>query len=252
MNSTLRITRAVVYADGRPAARILYSGRMIKLESMRGSGLGRLLPAGFTQGLPDDGSGRYDLWTCKHPHVHVPSDVIVAENLTLEDAVARLMEGALSGVRLPVLLLPGLQHPGAAAGPRRHRRRRHPGGDRVHPRRLGPAPQEQEAVAVSFRRTFSHPAYIGRRGGWFMDQRTGPDEWETVPVSSLVGQVVNIGDKDGGVYEGVTVTAFDEARGYLTLEGGVHGSCLLPDEARPLEHLLSLHVHDVARGFLCK
>lgn len=105
---------------------------------------------------------------------------------------------------------------------------------------------------MSFRRTFSHPAYIGRRGGWFMDQRTGPDEWETVPVSSLVGQVVNIGDKDGGVYEGVTVTAFDEARGYLTLEGGVHGSCFRPDEARPLEHLLSLHVHDVARGFLCK
>jgi hypothetical protein len=91
--TALVITQAAVYADGRLAARVLWSGRMMKVESLRGRGLGRLLPAGFTEGCPDDGSGLYDLWTAKHPHVPVPSDQVIAESLPLKDCVALLIEG---------------------------------------------------------------------------------------------------------------------------------------------------------------
>jgi hypothetical protein len=103
---------------------------------------------------------------------------------------------------------------------------------------------------MAFRQTFTTLVWSGRLGDWIMDQRTGEEDWAMRLVSSLVGQVVNIGDKDGGVYEGVTVTAFDERRGYLTLEGGACGSWLRPEDARPLEGQVSLHVHDVARGYI--
>lgn len=82
---------------------------------------------------------------------------------------------------------------------------------------------------------------------WVMDVcRAG--SWDRVPVTDLVGERVNVGDKDGGVYEGVTVAAFDEKTGHLVLEGGVTGSALRPEEARPLEEPLRLWAHDVARG----
>lgn len=93
MTPTLEITRAAVYLDGRPVGRLLWSGRTAKFENLRGRGLGRLLPAGYAQGLPDDGSGLYDLYTAKHPHVHTPSDVIVEKNVTLEKAAVLLLEG---------------------------------------------------------------------------------------------------------------------------------------------------------------
>jgi hypothetical protein len=97
--TTLVITQAAVYADGRLAARVLWSGRMMKIESLRGKGLGRLLPAGFTEGRPDDGRGLYDLWTALHPHVPVPSDRIIAESLPLEECVTLLIEGAAMAAR---------------------------------------------------------------------------------------------------------------------------------------------------------
>jgi hypothetical protein len=70
-------------------------------------------------------------------------------------------------------------------------------------------------------------------------------------ATHLVGKTVNIGDKDGGVYEGVTVSSFDESRGVLYLEGGMCGSAFgSEDELRPLDGLVPLHVHDVARGYV--
>lgn len=102
----------------------------------------------------------------------------------------------------------------------------------------------------AYRQTFSHLGHSTRYGGWFMDQRTGEDEWTMVPVSSLVGRKVNIADKDGGVWEGVTVTQFDERTGCLTLEGGVTGPGYRPEEARPMVGPASVAVHDVARGFI--
>lgn len=100
MNTGLRITRAAVYCDGRLVARLLWSGRCLKVENLRGKGLGRLLPAGYTDGRPDDGSGTYDLWTAKHPHVHVPSDEIVALSVAMDRGIALAVEGALASTRL--------------------------------------------------------------------------------------------------------------------------------------------------------
>lgn len=97
-------SRAAVYAGRRPVAWLLWSGRCLKVEDTRGRALGRLLPAGYLEGRPDDGSGLYDVWTAKHPLVHTPSDQVVARDRTVEEAVALLVEGALSGTRLPVLL----------------------------------------------------------------------------------------------------------------------------------------------------
>lgn len=98
MSAALVITRAAVLRDGRPVARLLWSGRCLKVENTGGRGLGRLLPAGYHEGRPDDGSGLYDLWTAKHPHVHVPSDTIIGSGLTLEACIALLVEGAPAGV----------------------------------------------------------------------------------------------------------------------------------------------------------
>jgi hypothetical protein len=91
VTASLRITRAAVYSDGRLVARLLWSGRMVKVENLRGKGLGRLLPAGYADGRPDDGSGLYDVWTAKHPHVPTPSDTITATDLSLAECVARVL-----------------------------------------------------------------------------------------------------------------------------------------------------------------
>jgi hypothetical protein len=97
--------------------------------------------------------------------------------------------------------------------------------------------------------TFGALYDIASRGGWVVDLRSGAKS-EVMRVSELVGSVLDVGDKDGGVYEGVTLSAFDEASGYLTLEGGVSGSRFRPEDARPLERPLRLWAHDVARGAL--
>lgn len=89
----LTVTRASVRLDGRTAAWLSWSGRLVTVEDLHGKAIGRLLPSGYAQGLPDDGSGLYDLYTAKHPHVHTPSDVIVGGNLTLEQAAALLIGG---------------------------------------------------------------------------------------------------------------------------------------------------------------
>lgn len=96
---------------------------------------------------------------------------------------------------------------------------------------------------------FTRPEWSRDRRGWYMETPLA-GEWDSVLVSSLVGKTVNIGDKDGGVYEGVTVTAFDERTGHLTLEGGVMGSAYRPEEARPLERPERLWAYDVARGYV--
>lgn len=91
----LVLTQSAVLRDGRQAGRLLWSGRCLKVENLRGRGLGRLLPAGYTQGRPDDGSGLYDAWTAKHPHVHTPSDTIIGDGLTLAEGVALILKGSM-------------------------------------------------------------------------------------------------------------------------------------------------------------
>lgn len=250
--SNLEVKRAAVYLDGRQVARILYSGRMIKVEA-RGKALGRLLPTGFLDGEPDDGRGRYDLWSAKHPHVPTPSDAIVAEDLTFEEAVARALEGVLSGARLPVLLLPELQLPGAAVA--LHRYRLHRGRRHGYQHRHDPGAarsQGQEAVAVSRDQDIFTRIRWGRaEGHWVTDVRVSGD-WSTELACYLVGRKVNLGDKDGGVYEGVTVIALESSTGTLVLGGGLMGQAYGNAEPVPVPDQARLSVHDVARGVFCK
>lgn len=102
---------------------------------------------------------------------------------------------------------------------------------------------------MSDREPFEKIWYSTKSREWVTELRTG-GEWAVVSVSSLVGRTLNVGDKDGGVYEGVTLTAFDERGGILTLEGGISGSSFRPEEARPLETPERLWAHDVARGYV--
>jgi hypothetical protein len=105
-------------------------------------------------------------------------------------------------------------------------------------------------MTTAGRVNFSYLIWSKSLLAWIMETRTG-DDHNAAPVSSLVGKTVNIGDKDGGVWDAVTVTAFDETRGFLTLEGGRYGSAFRSaEEARPLEGLHSLSAYDVARGYI--
>lgn len=99
------VKRASVYVDGRRVAVLGYCGRAVTVTSAStGRRLGRIMPHGYVTGEPD--GGLFDLWTAKHPQVYVPSDVIVAESVTVDDCVALLMEAELApAVRLPVRLV---------------------------------------------------------------------------------------------------------------------------------------------------
>lgn len=100
------------------------------------------------------------------------------------------------------------------------------------------------------RTDFSHLRRSQKLGCWVAEIRVLGD-FSMMRVADLVGKTVNIGDKDGGVWEGVTVTAFSEGTGFLTLEGGQFGSVMSPDdEARLLEHATSLSAYDIARGYI--
>jgi len=85
--------------------------------------------------------------------------------------------------------------------------------------------------------------------GWYMDQRTS-GEWGCAPVASLVGRTVNIGTKDGLVYDSVKVAAFDERSGVLTLEGGSTGSRWNDDDPVEMTGPDQVSVYDVARGYV--
>jgi hypothetical protein len=89
-DSDLEVTRASVRRGGLIVARLTYSGRMITVR-VRGKAVGRLLPAGYLRGEPDDGSGLYDVWTAKHPAVPTPSDRELACGLTVPAAVGFLL-----------------------------------------------------------------------------------------------------------------------------------------------------------------
>ena len=60
---------------GRVVARLRWSGKVITvIPEGAGKPAGRLVPEGYLGGRPDDGTGRNDAWTAKHPTVHTPSD----------------------------------------------------------------------------------------------------------------------------------------------------------------------------------
>jgi hypothetical protein len=93
----LKITQASVHQDGRRVANINWSGRAatVVAAAARPKALGRVLPAGYAQGVvPGD---RYDAWTAKHPQVHTPSDTVIASDLSWNEAVAHIIKEASDG-----------------------------------------------------------------------------------------------------------------------------------------------------------
>lgn len=75
--------------------------------------------------------------------------------------------------------------------------------------------------------------------------------FDVVPLSALTGRTVNLGGKNGGIYEGVTVTAVDNRTGKITVEGGSSVSCWpRDDELKPLAGPASIYVNDIARGYV--
>jgi hypothetical protein len=88
-------------------------------------------------------------------------------------------------------------------------------------------------------------------GHWVTDVRLS-GEWSTVPATYLVGRTVDMGDKDGGVYQDVTVICLEPATGTLVLSGGLMGRAYGNAEPAPVPDQARLPVHDVARGVFCK
>lgn len=68
------------------------------------------------------------------------------------------------------------------------------------------------------------------------------------PMADLVGKVVNIGTKDGVVYDTATVVSFSDS-GTLVLEGGRKRSPW-PPGATETEGREEIHCHDIARGYI--
>jgi hypothetical protein len=78
--------------DCKVVARLRWSGKVITVvPAGAGKPAGRVVPEGYLGGRPDDGSGRYDTWTAKHPLVHTPSDRELRTGLSLAEAVASLL-----------------------------------------------------------------------------------------------------------------------------------------------------------------
>jgi hypothetical protein len=88
----LVITGSSARRGGQVVARLRWAGKVITvIPAGTGKPAGRLVPQGYLSGRPDDGSGRYDAWTAKHPMVHTPSDRELRAGLPLAEAVASLL-----------------------------------------------------------------------------------------------------------------------------------------------------------------
>lgn len=93
---------------------------------------------------------------------------------------------------------------------------------------------------------FDHVEYSTSRRDWIA--WTSDD---VMLLKDLVGKVVNIGTKDGMLYEGTTVTGIDQRRGLLTIEGGRCGRPLMePGESDPVDEPEVIDPYDIARGYI--
>lgn len=92
----LRVTQAHVLLDGTRVAALRHAGRVITVRLPDGRAIGRLMPRGYDQGAPDDGSGLVDAWTALHPSAPAPGDAPLGRGLTPAEGVALLLSrGAL-------------------------------------------------------------------------------------------------------------------------------------------------------------
>jgi len=92
---------------------------------------------------------------------------------------------------------------------------------------------------------FDHPDWNRRLGLWGF--YGGGDFF---PMNDLEGHVVNVGTKDGLVYDGATAVRFT-ADGALVLEGGRKGFPWSPERGvTEMTGPESVHCHDIARGYV--
>jgi hypothetical protein len=110
--------------------------------------------------------------------------------------------------------------------------------------------RHEDAVALAAEQATRSPFSRGdlRLGQWSFWAPGYGDE-DLLPAARLVGKVVNIGTKDGIVYDAVTVTAFDDRKGILTVEGGQRGSAIRGG-AEPLAGPEEVTIWDTARGYI--
>ncbi len=94
------------------------------------------------------------------------------------------------------------------------------------------------------RTLFTQGDHRGQRGWGFL---TGDGH---LPAAGLIGQIVNIGTKDGLVYDTCTVTAFDSRQGVLTVTGGRTGSPWAGGEPTPLGGEDQVQLWDIACGYI--
>lgn len=104
-------------------------------------------------------------------------------------------------------------------------------------------------TATGIRVRFSEGLYSSTQQAWGFHASDGT----YLRADSLVGQVVNIGTKDGLVYEAVRVTGFREERlgSVLTVAGGLRGSAYGGGEPRPVASD-DIDLWDIARGYVHK
>lgn len=92
---------------------------------------------------------------------------------------------------------------------------------------------------------FDHPDWSRTGGDWFCWTAAEP-----LRMSDLVGKVVNVGTKDGEVYEAATVADFTD-KGFLVLEGGRKGFPWSPERGiTDMDGREDVHCHDIARGYV--
>lgn len=91
---------------------------------------------------------------------------------------------------------------------------------------------------------FDHPDWIPRRSAWGCHGRDG-----IILMADLVGKTVNVGTKDGLVYDGATAVSFTED-GVLVLDGGRKGSPWRDSDVTPMTGPEPVHCYDIARGYV--
>ena len=91
---------------------------------------------------------------------------------------------------------------------------------------------------------FDHPDWIPRRSAWGCHGRDG-----IILMDDLVGKTVNVGTKDGLVYDGAVVAGFTPD-GSLILRDGRKGLPWRGTEITEMDGSESVHCHDIARGYI--
>lgn len=94
---------------------------------------------------------------------------------------------------------------------------------------------------------FDHLEYSTSRREWIAWTKG-----DAMSLKGLVGKIVNIGTKDGMVYENTTVTSLDQSQGLLTIEGGRCGGrpVMEPGESDPVDEPEVIGPYDIARGYI--